>query len=95
MPEENDDFELVEMWLLNLPNGRSDIFELYRLKENDGSDYVYGIYSIKKGHYIIGRADNEKQLSKNLSIIAIFNEMGLHNTRFKSIEIFNRRFLFN
>ncbi len=90
-----DDFELVQIGLIALNNGRYDIFDLYRLNDNDGSDYVYGVYAIKKWHIIIGRADNVDQLSRNLSAIAVFSEKGLNQPRGVSINVFYKDLYFN
>ena len=76
--EEDDGLSLIELGLLLFRRNRYDIYELYRKIDDDGADFIFGKYEIKKTDYVIGRSSNKEELSRNLSTIVMLRNKNIH-----------------
>ena len=76
--EEDDDLNLIELGLLSLGRNCYDIYEIYRNIDDDGGDFIFGRYEIKKSDYVIGRSSNTEELSRNLSAIVMLRDKKIH-----------------
>ncbi len=95
MFEEDDDFEIVETGLIFLGNNRYDLFILYERIDEQGNDFLFGKYEIKKSDYVIGKSSNKEELSRNLSLIARMRNKKMHLFRGALVRMLKYRLYLN